>query len=186
MRTQLRPRPEITLMAGSDGDPQVAVLVTDAVSENALVKLRKAQRACRVVLVVSNFTEHEVFRAVGGGAAGFIPRSAATPEHLVHVIQTAARGDGYMPPDLLGALMKEVRSLQENVLIPGGRHFSGMSTREINVVRLIADGYDTAAIATKLAFSERTIKKVISGLLIRHGLSNRSHAVAYAMREGLI
>ncbi|MER5850530.1 LuxR C-terminal-related transcriptional regulator, partial [Streptomyces sp. NPDC002012] len=95
-------------------------------------------------------------------------------------------GDGYMPPNLLGALMSEVGTLQENVLLPQGRHFSGLSAREIDVLRLVAEGHDTEVIATKLAYSERTIKNALQGVMTRYQLRNRSRAVAFAMRQGLI
>ncbi|MFC9620091.1 response regulator transcription factor [Streptomyces sp. NPDC056930] len=184
----LRTRPEINLVVDDDpsDDPQVTVMVADTVSDDVLVLLRHTRRnsTTRTVLIVADFSEQAVLRAVGCGLAGFVPRSQATPEHLVHVIQTAARGDGYMPPNLLGALMSEVGTLQENVL--QGRHFTGRSTREIDVLRLIAEGHDTGAIATKLAYSERTIKSTLHAVMTRYRLRNRSHAVAYAMRQGLI
>ncbi|MFE6018671.1 response regulator transcription factor [Streptomyces sp. NPDC056441] len=163
-------------------------MVADTVSEDVLVLLRKTRRTSttRVVLILAELTEQAVFRAVGCGVAGLVPRSEATPEHLVHVIETVAAGDGYMPPNLLGALMSEVGTLQENVLLPQGRHFSGLSAREIDVLRLVAEGHDTEVIATKLAYSERTIKNALQGVMIRYQLRNRSHAVAFAMRQGLI
>jgi len=54
------------------------------------------------------------------------------------------------------------------------------------VLRLVAEGWDTAQIATKLSYSERTVKNVLHDVTTRLQLRNRSHAVAYAMREGLI
>jgi DNA-binding NarL/FixJ family response regulator len=54
------------------------------------------------------------------------------------------------------------------------------------VLRLVADGLDTHQIAEKLAYSERTIKNVLYGVMSRLQLRNRAHAVAYALREGYI
>ena len=54
------------------------------------------------------------------------------------------------------------------------------------MLRLVADGYDTAEIAQQLAYSERTVKNVLHDVTTRLQLRNRSHAVAYALREGLI
>ena len=54
------------------------------------------------------------------------------------------------------------------------------------VLRLVADGHDTAEIARELCYSERTVKNVLHDLTTRLQLRNRSHAVAYALREGLI
>jgi DNA-binding NarL/FixJ family response regulator len=62
----------------------------------------------------------------------------------------------------------------------------GLRSREIAVLQLVAEGYDTAEIARTLAYSERTIKKVLHDMTIRLQLRNRSHAVAYALRAGFI
>ncbi len=64
--------------------------------------------------------------------------------------------------------------------------FAGCSDREVEVLRLVADGLDTAEIATRLSYSQRTIKTVLHDVTTRLQLRNRSHAVAYALREGLI
>jgi DNA-binding CsgD family transcriptional regulator len=61
-----------------------------------------------------------------------------------------------------------------------------MTAREIDMVRLTADGMNTLEIARKLRFSERTVKNVIAGMTARLNLRNRPHAVAYAMRAGVI
>ena len=64
--------------------------------------------------------------------------------------------------------------------------FTGLAPREVEVLRLLADGLDTSEIAHQLAYSERTVKNVVHDVTTRLQLRNRSHAVAYALREGLI
>jgi DNA-binding NarL/FixJ family response regulator len=76
--------------------------------------------------------------------------------------------------------------LQRHVLGPRGLTFSGLSERELGVLRLVADGLDTSEIAERLSYSERTIKNIIHDITTRLHLRNRSHAVAFAMRHGLI
>ena len=63
---------------------------------------------------------------------------------------------------------------------------SGLAEREIEVLRLLSEGFDTVEIAAKLCYSERTVKNVIHDVTSRLGLRNRSHAVSYAIRNGLI
>jgi DNA-binding CsgD family transcriptional regulator len=82
-----------------------------------------------------------------------------------------------MAPDLLGRLLDQMSRLQQRVLAPKGISPNGFTYREIEVLRLLADGYDTAAIAETLAYSERTIKNVIHDVTSRLHLRNRSHAV---------
>ena len=64
--------------------------------------------------------------------------------------------------------------------------FTGLATREIEVLRLVADGFGTSEIAHQLSYSERTVKNVLHDITTRLQLRNRSHAVAYALRQGLI
>ncbi|MEU3708335.1 MULTISPECIES: helix-turn-helix transcriptional regulator [Streptomyces] len=188
--SQLRARPEVTVVERDDGEPtpQVVVMVVDAVDDEVLRVLRNIQRTstCRTVLVTTDIDEQKLVSAAECGVAGVIRRSESTPDHLVQVIGTVARGEGHLPSDLLGRLLEEVGRLQGQVLGPRGLHFTGLAAREVDVLRLVAEGYDTADIATKLAYSERTIKNVLHSVMTRLQLRNRSHAVAYAMRQGLI
>ncbi|MEU2572396.1 response regulator transcription factor [Streptomyces anulatus] len=188
--SQLRARPEVTVVERGEGEPtpQVVVMVVDAVDDEVLRVLRNIQRTstCRTVLVTTDIDEQKLVSAAECGVAGVIRRSESTPDHLVQVIGTVARGEGHLPSDLLGRLLEEVGRLQGQVLGPRGLHFTGLAAREVDVLRLVAEGYDTADIATKLAYSERTIKNVLHSVMTRLQLRNRSHAVAYAMRQGLI
>ena len=102
------------------------------------------------------------------------------------VLKSAAAGDGAVPPDLLGRLLNQVGQLQRQVLGPRGLTFSGLAEREVQVLRLVADGFDTEEIAQKLSYSQRTVKNVLHDVTSRLHLRNRSHAVAYALKHGLI
>jgi DNA-binding NarL/FixJ family response regulator len=187
--SQLRPRPEVRVLAPEDAEQaRVAVIVVDAVDEDAVHLLRMVQRrdVSRAVLVASRLDDGDLVSAVEVGVVGLVRRSEATPDRLVQVISSAASGEGSVPPDLLGRLLDQVGRLQRHVLGPRGLTFTGLAEREIEVLRLVAEGYDTAEIATKLAYSERTIKNVLHDITSRLQLRNRSHAVAYAMRQGLI
>ena len=120
------------------------------------------------------------------GPAAFSVRGESEPETLVNLIMSAAAGDGNVPPDLLGRLLSQLSLIQQQVLTPLGLSFVGLTTREIDVLRLLADGCDTAEVARQLAYSERTVKNVLQDVTRRHNLRNRTHAVAYALRQGLI
>lgn len=187
--SQLRPRPEVRVISPEeDARPDIVVAVVDSVDDDAVTMLRAFQRQtdARVVLVAGSIDDNDLVRAVETGVVGLIRRSEATPRQLVSVIEAAAAGDGSVPPDLLGRLLDQVGRLQRHVLGPRGITFTGLATREIAVLRLVADGMDTAQIARELAYSERTVKNVLHDVTTRLQLRNRSHAVAYAVREGLI
>lgn len=187
--SELRPRPEVRVVSAEDADrAAVVVVVADAVDDETLKLLRIVQRAgtARSVLVAGQLEEGDLVKVVETGVVGIARRSEATPDRLVSVITAAACGEGSVPPDLLGRLLDQVGRLQRHVLGPKGIMLTGLAPREVDVLRLLADGLDTAEIARRLAYSERTVKNVVHDVTTRLQLRNRSHAVAYALREGLI
>ena len=187
--TQLRGRPEVLVVDGTDIDSaEVAVVIVDQMGENTARTVHAVQRGgCpRVVLVVSELDDAGLLVAVETGVSGLLRRREATPERLAAAVTSAASGDGTLAPDLLGRLMAQMSRLQRDVLAPRGIGPAGLTDRERDVLRLLADGLDTAEIAAQLAYSERTIKNIIHDLTTRLNLRNRSHAVAYAVKSGLI
>ena len=187
--TLLRPRPEVVVVDnGAIDRAEVAVVAVDEVTTETARIIRGLQRdGCpRIVLVVTRLDDAGLLAGVEAGACGFLRRKEVTPERLVVVIQAAASGEGAVPPDLLGRLLVQVSQLHSQVLAPQGIGLSGLNEREIDVLRLIAEGLDTLEIAGKLAYSERTVKAIIHDVTTRLCLRNRSHAVAYAVRHGLI
>jgi DNA-binding NarL/FixJ family response regulator len=186
---QLRQRPEVLVVEDNEFDSaQVAVVVADEIDDATVRTLRGIQRdGCRrVVVVVTRLDDTSLLAAVEAGACGMLRRSEADTDRIVKAVLTAAKGDGSVPPDLLGRLLDQMSRLQRQVLAPRGLSLSGFTDREVDVLRLLGEGWDTAEIASKLAYSERTVKNVIHDITARHQLRNRSHAVAYAVRQGLI
>lgn len=184
--SQLRQRPEVQL-ADLD-EARVVLLVGDSVDDELLRSLKALRcRADLRILVISRHIDDAGLIAVMEiGVAGLVRRAEATPDRLISIIEAAAKGDGSLPPDLLGRLLAQVGNIQRDVLGPRGLSFTGLADREIQVLRLVADGYDTAEIATRLCYSQRTVKSVMHDLTTRLNLRNRSHAVAYALRNGLL
>jgi DNA-binding NarL/FixJ family response regulator len=187
--SQLRTRPEVVVAENGDAAAAtVAIVVADEVDDQTIQTMRAVQRGgCRrVLLVATRLDDGALLSAVEAGACGMLRRSEAVTERLLGAIRTAAAGDGTVPPDLLGRLLDQVGRLQRQVLAPRGLTFAGLTDRETKVLRLVADGFDTSEIANTLAYSERTVKNVIHDVTARLQLRNRSHAVAYALRAGLI
>jgi DNA-binding NarL/FixJ family response regulator len=142
--------------------------------------------ARRVIVVATRLDDAGLLAAVEAGASGLIRRSQATPQNLIGAIRTAANGEGSLPPDLLGRLLDQVERLQHQVLHPRGLTLAGLTDREIEVLRLLSDGLDTNEVSQRLYYSERTVKNIIHDVTSRLDLRNRTHAVAYAIRQGLI
>jgi DNA-binding NarL/FixJ family response regulator len=189
MASQLRGRHELALVEDGDVDGAVVVVVvTDGIGEDLVRQVKALQRnGCpRVVVVATQVDDAGLLSAVEAGASALLRRSEATPNQVVAAVVRAAAGDGSLPPDLLGRLLKQVGHIQRQILEPRGFRVSGLTDREIQVLRLVAEGHNTAEIAQQLAYSERTIKNVIQDVITRFQLRNRSHAVAYAVRQGFI
>ena len=184
---QLRMQPEIKIVETA---PQsaVAVMITDLVDESTTRELRSLRKDGhpRLMLVATTIDDAALVAAAEAGVAGLLRRGDASADMMVRTIVKVASGDGEVPADLLARLLEQVGRLQRQVLAPRGLTFTGLTPRETDVLRLVADGLDTSEIASRMCYSERTVKNVLHDLTTRLQLKNRTHAVAYAVREGLI
>lgn len=186
---QLQARPELRLVESAEGDRADAVLVVaDSLDQQLAVQLRALRRtlSAALVLVVSALDDAAMATAVECGVVGLVRRSEATADRIVGTLGAAVRGEAAIPPDLLGRLLQQMGQLQRQVLDPRGLSISGLHHREVAVLKLVAEGCDTREIASQLAYSERTVKNVLHDVTSRLQLRNRCHAVAYAVRQGLI
>ncbi|MFH8257690.1 helix-turn-helix transcriptional regulator [Streptomyces roseolus] len=193
--SQLRTQPGLRLLHPpvSDSDvesekPDVVVLVVDKVDEPARRQMRFIKRSqhARCLLVPNDIDERALVEAAECGVTGIVRRSDATVHKLTSAVRRVARGGGDLPEDLVSQLMGTVGRLQSEVLGPRGLHAGGLAEREVEVLRLAAQGLETPEIADKLGYSERTIKNAVTAVVTRLHLRNRTHAVAYALESGLI
>jgi DNA-binding NarL/FixJ family response regulator len=184
---QLRMRPEIRVVETA-AEATVAVMIADTVDESTTRELRVMRKdgQLRLMLVATAIDDAALVAAAEAGVAGLLRRCDASADMLVRTIIKVASGEGEVPSDLLSRLLEQVGRLQRQVLAPRGLTFSGLTPRETQVLRLVADGLDTGEIALRMCYSERTVKNVLHDLTTRLQLRNRTHAVAYAVREGLI
>ncbi|MBW4704683.1 MULTISPECIES: response regulator transcription factor [unclassified Micromonospora] len=166
----------------------VGVVAADTLDRDTLDVLRAVRRlGCRrFVLVATVESDSALIPAVELGVRALASRTEATGHRLAQLVVSTASGGAAMPPEVLGLLVKQVTRLQQTVLAPRGIDVNGLSVRESEILRLVADGMDTREVATRLSYSERTVKNVLHDITSRFQLRNRTHAVAYAVREGLI
>jgi len=161
---------------------EVAVVVAETVDEEVLRVIRTIRKGsqAQVVLVVTSVVDDAVAAAVDAGAVGILGRGAANGEHLAAVVGKARRGEQVVPPS--PASVPAVEPPAPVAAEPSHR----LTPRDVEVLRLLAEGCDTADIAQRLAYSEPTIKNVIQRLFDQLKVRNRPHAVAVAMRAGII
>jgi DNA-binding NarL/FixJ family response regulator len=189
IESQLRGERSIRLVESAAGEPSVlAVVVAEAVDGDVVTLLRHLRRdgVEKSVLVVTRLDDAGMLLAVENGVAGLLRRGEATTRTLLDTLQSVDSGDGALPADLLGRFMDQVGRLQRRVLAPRGLTFAGLTEREIAVLTLLAEGHDTSEVGRRLFYSERTVKNVVHDITSRFDLRNRTHAVAFAIREGHI
>ncbi|MDO0932663.1 response regulator transcription factor [Streptomyces sp. DG2A-72] len=137
------------------------------------------------VLVVTTFNLDEyVYEALRAGASGFLLKDAP-PDRLLHGIRTVAMGAALLDPDvtrqLVGKYAARIRPAED-----GPARDIPLTPRELEVLRLIADGLSNSEIAAALLISRETVKTFVSRILTKLGLRDRVQAVVYAYRHGLV
>lgn len=139
------------------------------------------------ILLISDYEwERYMTAAVRDGVRAVLWRGRFSRHAFLETIRAVGNGGGVLPFSLQGALVAEFERIREHVLTPRGLTMHGLSSREVDVLREVADGLSIEEIAQKLAYSERTIKNILYQFMKRLGLRNRAHAVAYAIRLGII
>lgn len=165
----------------------LAELVTEAVVDELATWGRAAENAGqRLVLVAGPLRERYLPRLFGAGVVSVLPYRDVSSAQVVRAVLTSSAGRSVIPDLLVRWLVDEVRSAQCDLLASKVGLVSGLTLREVEVLRRLSDGYDTSRIASELNYSERTIKKSIQDVMSRLRLRNRAHAVSYAMRVGAI
>ncbi len=186
---QLRPRPEVEVLDPREHErAAVSLVVVDEVDQAAARLLRRLQRSTgtRTGVVVGRFDQDALQTTIDCGVAAVVRRGEADQDRLVATVVALDRGEAVLPGDLLGRLLDHVGRLQRSVLDPNGPTLSTLTVREADMLRLVAEGFDTSEIAVRMSFSERTVKNVLHEVTTRLQLRNRAHAVGYVMRHGLI
>ncbi|RKT86459.1 DNA-binding response regulator, NarL/FixJ family, contains REC and HTH domains [Saccharopolyspora antimicrobica] len=169
-------------------DVDVLVFAADRVSPEVLARISRAaaESAAPAVLVTRQLDRAVLLRLVECRVVAVLHRGAVTSERLVGAIRDAAERGGALPNDLLGELLRQVEDLHRDVLEPRGPNSTGFVAREIDVLRLLAEGWDTEEIGKELCYSERTVKNVIYAMMSRFNLRNRAQLVAHGVRTGVI
>jgi len=193
LRTFLEVQDDIDVVGeASDGEeavrlvetlaPDVAVmdLVMPRVDGVEAIRRIRATRAETRVLVLTSYVDDEkLFAAVNAGAAGYLLKDVK-PEQLAEAIRAVSRGEALLHPAATARLMRE---------FAGERRTSRadkLTKRELDVLRLIAQGRANKEIALELGVAAKTVKVHVSNILDKLDLADRTQAALYAVRERLV
>jgi len=155
--------PDITLMDG---------MLPDIHGLEAVRRILESSPDARIIMVSINDTAEDVHRAMAAGAWGYIPKSAEK-HAIVHAIRAVADGARFLPSELSRKLAE--RNLQPLI-----------STRELDVLRLVARGYANKQIAAELAVGEATVKTHVRHILEKLGAPDRTRAATLAIERGIL
>jgi len=145
----------------------------------AIKALKEHDPQARILVLTSFAEEDKVFAAIKAGALGYLLKDTP-PGALIQAIQDVYRGDASLHPSIARKL---VRELSQPTDLPPTT--DPLSKREVEVLKLLAQGLSNQEIAGRLVISERTVGAHIGHILDKLHLANRTQAALYALREGL-
>lgn len=143
--------------------------------------VRQVSPRTQVVVLTSYHEDEHIFPALRAGALSYTLKDVRS-EELIEIIRKAAQGESVLHPRVATRVIQEVRDARRHV----PPIFADLTTRELDVLRLLAEGLSNAAIAEKLVISEKTVKGHISNIFSKLHTADRTQAAVFAWQEGLM
>lgn len=144
-------------------------------------QLRQQNPQAKIIILTAYEDDEYLIGALQAGAHGYLLKSTSH-EILTEAIRNAHAGRRVLSPSLVDGVLRQFESLAKESLVSQ----SGLSESELEILRLLAEGATNKKMAERLYWSEVTVKRKIGDILSKLGVSNRAHAVAEAVRRGLI
>ena len=144
-----------------------------------ILEIKKDNPEARILVLTSFAENHQVFSAIKSGAMGYLMKDTSS-EELIQAIRDTYNYQPAMQPKIARQLMQDIQSQDSK---PGSE--MTLTEREIEILQLVALGKTNQEIADDLVLSERTVRTHITNILAKLGLSNRTQAALYALREGI-
>jgi DNA-binding NarL/FixJ family response regulator len=138
----------------------------------------------RVVVLTISADDSDVINAVMSGACGYLLKDSSV-DQLIAGIRSAAAGESLISPQIAAKMLQMLRA-QRSTVDAAETIRAELSDREIEVLKLIANGNDNAEIARALFISPKTVKNHISNILMKLQMENRIQAAVYAVRSGIV
>ncbi len=148
----------------------------------ATARIRALGSEAKVIALTSFTEDNKVFPAIQAGASSYLLKDV-TPEALVEAIHAAQRGETRLHPEIMHKLMEQVT---QQPIMGQADPVAGLTQREREVIRLVAQGMSNREIAGKLVISEKTVKAHVSNILGKLGLDDRTQLAIHAIRNGLV
>lgn len=195
LRLILDAEPDLTVVAeAADGAQALDALAAGpadlAILDIAMPRMTGLQAAREIsrrfpevrTLILSMYdNEQYLFEALKAGASGYVLKSVADRD-LLHAVRSAMRGEPFLYPGAVTALIREYLSRDRDGDAPGGV----LTPREEEIIKLIAEGYSSKRIAETLTISVKTVDRHRANILGKLGMRDRLELTKYAIRVGLV
>lgn len=192
LRTFLGTVEGIEVVADASDGAEAVALVTEHLPDVVLMDLSmpnvdgieatrrivESSAPTKVIALTSFATDDKVFPAIRAGAAGYLLKEAE-PADLAEAIKKVHRGESILHPNIAARLMADVAAATPRA------HRTDLTRRELEVLRLIAQGMSNRQIASELSVAEKTVKTHVSSVLSKLGVADRTQAALYAVQHGL-
>ncbi|MEU0787291.1 response regulator transcription factor [Streptomyces sp. NPDC006173] len=175
-----RTRPDVVLM-----DIRMPRMDGIEATRRILAHAPEGTDGTRVIILTTYDLDHYVYAALTAGASGFLLKDV-TPEHLVAAVRLVRSGDALLAPTITRRLIERFAHRQESPQSGLRRDLSGLTPRELEVLRLLATGLSNAELADRLFLSPTTVKTHVGRILSKLDLRDRVQAVVLAYESGLI
>lgn len=153
---------------------------------DAVRELHARRPSLPVVMLTVSERDEDLFDAIRAGARGYLLKNVGAAE-LIDALQRVYAGEAILAPPMAVRLLEEFRTLAEQTpREPAAAPVEGLSERELDVLRLVAQGLSNKEIADALGLSEHTVKTHLANILDKLHLRSRAHAAAYAVQAGLV
>ena len=192
LRDVLEPTFDVVSEAG-DGDegvhkalackPNVVVMDILMPGMDGIAAARRIKEALPdtgVVMMSAASDDEHVHESILAGVNGYVVKDDS-PDVMVEAVKQAANGEAYLPPAIAQRVLQGMRSLDTATRVS-----PGLTTREITVLRLMAEGCRHKEIARELGISARTVGNHVAGIYNKLGIDDRAQAIVYAVKKGII
>lgn len=198
LRLLLEQEDDITVVGEASDGHAGTTLVSEVLPDVVLLDVRMPQadgiEACRAIKEVAPTTkiimltmsdeEADLYEAVKAGASGYLLKDSSIDD-VSHAVRVVAEGQSLISPSMAAKLLDEFKEMSRRSAaaeIPSPR----LTDRELEVLRLVAQGLNNREIARRLVISENTVKNHVRNILEKLQLHSRMEAVLYAVRENLL
>jgi DNA-binding NarL/FixJ family response regulator len=171
----LKHRPDVVLM-------DIRMPEMDGLEATRQILAARPGRDSRIIILTTFDFDQYVYAALNAGASGFLLKDVS-PEQLVAAVRTVRSGDALLAPSITRRLVERFAG-SDHVAVH--RDLSGLTPRELEVLRLLARGMSNAELAAQLTLSEATVKTHVARILAKLQLRDRVQAVVLAYETGLV